>query len=38
VTIDGRDAVLEGLMGRVPAGYKLFPMHTIGEVQFEESK
>jgi hypothetical protein len=38
VTIDGRDAVLEGLVGRVPAGYKLFPMHTIGEVEFEEGK
>jgi hypothetical protein len=38
VTIDGRDAILEGLVGRVPAGYKLFPMYTIGEVQFEDGK
>jgi hypothetical protein len=38
VTIDGRDAVLEGLVGRVPAGWKLFPVYTIGEVQFEDVK
>ncbi len=30
--------VLVGLVGRVPAGYKLFPPHTISEVQFEEGK
>ena len=34
-TIDGKPAELEGLLGRVPAGYKLFPVHTIREVQFE---
>ena len=34
-TIDGKPAELEGLVGRVPAGYKLFPVHTIGEVEFE---
>ncbi len=34
-TIDGKPAELEGLLGRTPAGYKLFPAHTIGEVQFE---
>jgi hypothetical protein len=38
VTIDGRDAVLEGLVGRVPVGYKLFPVYTISEVQFEDAK
>jgi hypothetical protein len=36
--IDGKEAVLEGLLGRVPAGFKLFPMHTIAEVQFDEAK
>ena len=30
----GKTATLEGLVGRVPAGYKLFPLHTIQEVQF----
>ncbi len=34
-TIDGKPAELEGLLGRVPAGYKLFPAHTISEVEFE---
>ena len=34
-TIDGKPAEFEGLLGRVPAGYMLFPAHTIGEVQFE---
>jgi hypothetical protein len=34
-TIDGKPAELEGLLGRVPAGYKLFPVHTISEVQFD---
>jgi len=36
--IDDKEAVLEGLLGRVPAGYKLFPMHTIAGVQFDEPK
>jgi hypothetical protein len=34
--IDDKPATLVGLVGRVPAGYKLFPVHTIAEVQFEE--
>jgi hypothetical protein len=34
-TLDGKPAVLEGLLGRVPAGYKLFPAHTIAEVLFD---
>jgi hypothetical protein len=40
VPLDGRAADLEGLLGRVPAGYKLFPLHTVAEVQFdgEEAK
>ncbi|MFN4258101.1 MAG: hypothetical protein ACK4RK_02310 [Gemmataceae bacterium] len=32
---DGQEAKLIGLVGTVPAGYKLFPLHTIAEVQFE---
>jgi hypothetical protein len=32
--LDGKPATLEGLLGRVPAGYKLFPVHTIAEVEF----
>jgi hypothetical protein len=38
VTLNDKPAVLEGLLGRVPAGYKLFPLHTITEVEFEEDK
>jgi hypothetical protein len=34
--IDGKPATLEGLLGRVPAGYKLFPVHTIADVEFAE--
>jgi hypothetical protein len=33
--IDGKPAVLKGLLGRVPTGYKLFPPGTIGEIQFD---
>jgi hypothetical protein len=35
ITLDGQDAQLEGLLGKVPAGYKLFPVLTIGEVVFD---
>ncbi len=38
VTIDGKQATLEGLVGVVPAGWKLFPIHTIGEVSKDEPK
>ena len=31
---DNQPAVLLGLVGRVPAGFKLFPPHTIAEVRF----
>jgi hypothetical protein len=34
--LDGKPATVEGLLGRVPAGYKLFPVHTIAEVEFGE--
>jgi hypothetical protein len=33
--IDGRQGALLGLLGRVPVGYKLFPAHTVSEVEFE---
>jgi hypothetical protein len=36
--IDGKNAHLEGLLAAVPAGYKLFPIHTIGELSREEPK
>ena len=38
IPLDGKEAVLEGLLGRVPGGYKLFPVHTIGEVEFDAAK
>jgi hypothetical protein len=38
ITLDDKQAILEGFLGRVPAGYKLFPPHTISEIQFEEAK
>jgi hypothetical protein len=37
-TLDGKQATLIGLVGKIPAGYKLFPVHTIGELKFEEKK
>ncbi|HYT91652.1 MAG TPA: hypothetical protein VEL76_23265 [Gemmataceae bacterium] len=33
-TKEGGAGVLKGLVGRVPAGYKLFPLHTIVEVRY----
>jgi hypothetical protein len=35
---EGKEMALEGLLGKVPAGYKLFPIHVIGEVEFEPAK
>jgi hypothetical protein len=35
---DGKPAQLEGLLGRVPGGYKLFPAHTVLEVQFDAAE
>lgn len=37
-TIDGKNGVLEGLVGQTPVGYKLFPPGTIAEIQFEDAK
>jgi hypothetical protein len=35
---DNQPATLLGLVGRVPAGLKLFPPHTLAEVRFEDQK
>jgi hypothetical protein len=35
IQLDGQDAQLVGLLGRVPAGYKLFPVLTIGDLVFD---
>jgi hypothetical protein len=34
----GKSVSLVGLLGRVPAGYKLFPLHTVSELRVEEVK
>lgn len=34
-SVDDKPAVLEGLLGRIPAGYLFFPTHTISSVEFE---
>jgi hypothetical protein len=33
-----KPAVFEGLLGRIPAGYKLFPAHVITEVIFDATE
>jgi hypothetical protein len=38
IPFEDKQALLEGFLGRVPAGYKLYPPHTIGEIVFDESK
>lgn len=38
VMLDGKPAELEGLLGQVPAGYKLFPVHVIDGVEFDTAK
>jgi hypothetical protein len=35
---DGSAAALQGLLVRVPAGYKLFPLHVVGELDFRSLK
>jgi hypothetical protein len=37
-TLDGGSAKLVGLVGRVPAGYKLFPLRRIAAVHFDSSE
>jgi hypothetical protein len=36
--IDSQRVQLEGFLARVPAGYKLFPLSVVSEVQFDEVK
>jgi hypothetical protein len=36
--LDGKPAALEGLLGKVRGGYKLFPMHTIAQAEFDVDK
>src|SRR5262249_20139280 len=38
IPFEDKPALLEGFLGRVPAGYKLYPPHTISEIVFDESK
>ena len=38
IDLDGQKMTLEGLVGKVPAGFKLFPIHTIADVPFDEEK
>jgi hypothetical protein len=38
VKLDDKKAELIGLVGRVPAGYKLFPLHTIAEIKFDTTE
>jgi hypothetical protein len=38
VQLDGKNATLEGLLGRAPSGYKLFPVHLLHEVEFDVKK
>jgi hypothetical protein len=38
IPFDVHTATLEGLLAAVPAGYKLFPMHTIAEISREAPK
>lgn len=35
IPVNGQAAELEGLLGKVPAGWKFFPIHTLGEVIFD---
>lgn len=35
---DNKTMVLEGFLGRVPAGYKLFPPHTVTDIVFDDEK
>ena len=37
LTVDGRTATLLGLVGKVPAGYKLFPLRRIHTIAFDST-
>lgn len=34
VKLDGKEATLLGLVGKVPGGWKIYPLHTIVELEF----
>jgi hypothetical protein len=36
--LNDKPAVLEGLLGRIPSGYKLFPAHVLTEVIFDAAE
>ena len=38
IPFEGKQARLMGFVGRVPAGYKLFPASTIAEITFDASE
>ena len=38
IDMDGKPATLAGFLARVPAGYVLFPAHTVAEIQLDEAK
>jgi hypothetical protein len=38
VTLGDKPAELIGLLARVPAGYKLFPLHTLAEIKFDATE
>ncbi|MCI0459043.1 MAG: hypothetical protein L0Z62_18965 [Gemmataceae bacterium] len=35
---DAKSGSLQGLVGRVPAGWKLFPLHTIRSIEFDRTE
>lgn len=35
VKLDGKEASLIGFVGKVPAGWKIYPLHTIVELEFD---
>ncbi len=38
VTLNDKPAELVGLVARVPAGYKLFPLHAVAEIKFDSTE
>jgi hypothetical protein len=38
VMLDDKPAALEGFVGKIPGGYKLFPLVTISKIDFDEEK
>jgi hypothetical protein len=38
ITLDDKPMILEGFLGKVPAGYKLFPPHTVTDIVFDDMR